>query len=693
MRDCSSLSVPLLEAADAEQGLTVPESEAQQRHVVASSIVCDCLDAARSKIVDWWTLSTCKGFLSSRVSRNSWKLVMLFQACFEVHFFTSVVVGVPVMQIAWNAALCVTVAALPPNTLLPDLLLATWALPWIPTLIALPAHFVSDLLAACTAAVLFFGIAGLHSSTLLLQGVVVLGSLLLNEAVTLQTLSLTIYWAAVSLPIMAMLEYQNAKAWSELEEQRACKDSLLDLASSGFGMIDSTGCLSSVSPKLSNTFDGEISAGSSLVSELACPRDRQDLLDFLQAQSPVPLATSTGKAKQRSNLIVTCQTEKKDFEVCFIPYKRDHAGQVGFCVQILGEVRCRGYASSNSDGHPQSQKMSERPSPRVLGEAEEEEDAASLTLSLTTVACGKSPLPPPAAAVGAAQSSIVKPPCTETAVQTDPPPPPPPANVVEQRDHHAIAATVTPAVPPLPPTDAKQDHERTSSPGSWTAWASTAGKKRHPPEQSAAELLVSWCSGEGSPCVYPSYRVTPLDTLRTVLHRAVRGFNLKYDSGCCSSHMVWSLIKAVAVEELSLGCMPPPLSKSRMWQCSECFAVNAFPHGDSQSPSKLDEYELCFSCADLCRPVVHGQRNLGLCGGDSTTTVASGACGQASYPSSSYDGDKSEDEPGHMQARLTAASQQVSPAPAHLAASPSSSCSSGSGCSPMPSTRSVRISL
>eukprot|EP00971_Amphidinium_carterae_P239959 4763657-Amphidinium_carterae.1 len=143
--------------------------------------------------------------------------------------------------------------------------------------------------------------------------------------------------------ISMQFEYATAYLFRQLQAELACNQRLLDGATDGFGVVDSEhGVVVSASPKMLSTFGCSEMQGQHL-DAFVDSGDVGNLAGFLGAavhdsvpQVPVPV-------------LVTCSSQKMQFDVRMVPYKMD-GFKIGFIVQMVGERRSISERRSNNAG-------------------------------------------------------------------------------------------------------------------------------------------------------------------------------------------------------------------------------------------------------------------------------------------------------------------------------------------------------
>mmetsp|Transcript_61549 Transcript_61549/g.146842 ORF Transcript_61549/g.146842 Transcript_61549/m.146842 type:complete len:736 (-) Transcript_61549:108-2315(-) len=112
--------------------------------------------------------------------------------------------------------------------------------------------------------------------------------------------------------------------------------------------------------------------------------------------------------------------------------------------------------------------------------------------------------------------------------------------------------------------------------------------------------LAKACSAvveEGKPRL-PTFVATPRTTRWNSLCHLARSCNVN-GTGCCPKHVAWMGLQGLISEELISPC--GSLAFLRDWQCSECFAMNAFDDADMAEEEEEREM-LCTICNEFVKP-------------------------------------------------------------------------------------------
>mmetsp|Transcript_26152 Transcript_26152/g.60995 ORF Transcript_26152/g.60995 Transcript_26152/m.60995 type:complete len:558 (-) Transcript_26152:57-1730(-) len=533
------------------------------------------ISSIKALVVDWFQISTSRDFLASRMSRRQlWPWIIppfaITAVVLDIASCISSSGGFPVIFVLEE---------------LPFLFLSLWMSRWKPTTVKVDVAFASWI--ACTivssasngflkkrigyawppVAMLMLQAYGIHSLAVLSVAVVSVICL----AMTTDTLNSSegVYSLVVSTASVAIVEYTVASSFDRLKESIDEKQILLDLATDGWGSLDSTThVLSIVSSKLAETLGREDLVGIPLEAVVEA-RDHGALQELIGSAGA---GKGVGGDNSNRHVLLTFNSAGLQFDARLIVHhvSRSRASQVNFSVTLVGEVRhpsassvlgSKGMARMTSAPVATERAKSERSVSTRTITAGQQSDVDDNESMWSVVEEGENLL------TGIAFRSV----CVQTPPRT------------RRRKG------------PQPAGSLCSDWFQRERLRTWQHRDGSAG------QQALGALSVS--KREAS-LRLPAFEPTPLSSRWLVLRRLVRSVNTGLPVECCTSHASWASLTEVLNHFSTLPCsgLDPPFTD---WQCPSCFAMNPWDAGlqvqsDEEAATTL---QLCSICLKVVVPL------------------------------------------------------------------------------------------
>mmetsp|Transcript_51343 Transcript_51343/g.121971 ORF Transcript_51343/g.121971 Transcript_51343/m.121971 type:complete len:585 (-) Transcript_51343:105-1859(-) len=367
-----------------------------------------------------------------------------------------------------------------------------------------------------------------------------------------------------------VIEYTVASSFRRQQQYIAEKHLLLDLATDGWGSLNSsTHVLTTVSDKLACTLGRKDLVGVP-IEAVTDPRDHEVLTALLESIVAFKSSRAT-KTDCPRHALLTFSSAGLQFDARLIVHEAtSETTDVNFCLTLVGELRKPDSAAAaevlltpwSSKGLPAEVAPQQRSASQinVSNNAELE--------SVHSAASARRPA-----------ESEVSDESMWTVVEVGQPP------LLKKAGPHRTVGVQTPSRFMRKEIDASQlamQYDRLRS------WQRPMGKCKRDLEarrQAVARL--------------PAFECTPVTTRWRILRRAVSSFNTGLQTFCCPAHASWASVIEVIERHMDLPCTSLDLQYTD-WQCGSCLAMNAWENGSP--PKDTAMWQQCRICLKLVLP-------------------------------------------------------------------------------------------